>query len=246
MKTTINAKELNEQIVNYMKNNGIFNKLHSRFLYYITLELLKDSKYYPIKKLRRGKPYAIAAALVVHYLVAFQFENTLNTILNESRDDEIFLDDDYQKFFDILHIPETFEPIQLIQKSLHNSKRKLLPEARKRNRDILKKALKHRLNKIVVDDDIDSSTYYSPSPKRVKRKKVRKNKTESQSTDQSQSKPPPQRKTITFKDNPLAGSRSSGSGLNMDSYSDNRDRRVRSRGSNDYTDSLDLLNTYSN
>lgn len=242
MKTSINAKELNEKIVKYMKNNGIFNKLHSNFLYHITLELLKDPKYYPIKKLKKEKPYIIAAALVIHYLVAFKFENTLNTIFNESREDEIFLNDDYQTFFDLLHIPESIEPIQLIQKSVNDSERRLLPEARKRNREVLKKALKRRLNNI-INPDLESSTYYSPPPKKVKRKKVRKNRVEGQS--QNQSPPIPQKKSITFKDNPLAGSRSSGSGLNMDSYSESRNRRTGSGGSNDYTDPLDLLNIQS-
>ena len=81
-----------EKIIQEMKRNGVFNKLNAIYLSLISKEGQKSniSILKPYKNMPKTQKYIIAADLVMEYLISFQFESTVESILAESENSPEF------------------------------------------------------------------------------------------------------------------------------------------------------------
>lgn len=175
----IDQKALNTKILETMQNNGSYNKLHSKFLSLVSeagmnsnLKILK-----PYKNFRKGIPYIYAAQLVMHYLIAFKFHNTIHSVLTESEQNPVFRNENFEEVFRKLRLPmNTISPIKDVQ--IHpNGRERMITGCFYANRNRLREEMLVRLNRLFESkNERPQLVTFSPHHKVYEGQKSSKNK----------------------------------------------------------------------
>ncbi|EAY18916.1 hypothetical protein TVAG_146590 [Trichomonas vaginalis G3] len=148
---------MDEKIANAMIQNGSMNKLNSLYISEVAIEGQKSSIGFlkPYKFFKKDKVNKIAAELVMHYLISFEFTNTARCISSESSNSEIFDFDSRATSFSELRLPQTDAPI----KSLMAEWLKDVSTPFYDNRDRLSEGIMKRYSELFKESA--HSSYYS-------------------------------------------------------------------------------------
>lgn len=105
---------MDDQVTNEMIKNGAMNKLNSLFISQVAIEGQKSQIGFlkPYKKFKNDKSSIIAAELVMHYLISFEFINTIKCINAESSNSQLYDFDSRSTRFDALKVPISDAPIK--------------------------------------------------------------------------------------------------------------------------------------
>ena len=103
-----------EKIIQEMRKNGVFNKLNAIYLSQISKEGQKSNINIlkPYKNLPKSRQFIIAAYLVMEYLISFQFELTVETVLAESENSPEFEFDSRSNKTGPLQLKNSHAPIK--------------------------------------------------------------------------------------------------------------------------------------